>query len=486
MKQVSGVRFQVSARLALLAWACLLSCNLDLRAAARPRYGGTLRLSFSQSAETYDPALAATLPERLVSRAVYETLTTLDEQGAAAQGLAVGWQSELGGKRWVFQLPAGVRFHNGTPLTAAAVRASLERSVARASGPTAAHLRRLQLLCASPAPNRVACDMAEPVLALPEMLADLTLAIADADGSGTGPWKLAAWVKGTSARLEAFDAYWQGRPFLDAVEAEFGSDARRQRVDFELKRADVLAIAPTEARAPGVSRGTQPTNLLLLAFHPNGAFARGAAGTAARRALAAALDREALARLLPPGRADAAEAFLPGWLSGYEFLFARGSGTATRPASSGALPRSPLRLIYDESDPVARLIALRLVLDLRTAGMELRPEGLPHAGFTQAREAGHYDLFLESLSLRVESPAAALAELFFRYNSDKLPEELLQAWHGPTPAEIHYRLELVALDSLRALPLVHFREQYSFQPGLEQVRPDENGMLDLANAWKQR
>ncbi len=481
--QVAGARYQgpVCRALLLCAWTALF--GLRLYGAARPRYGGTLRLSFFQAAETYDPALAATLPEQLVSRAVYETLVTLNQEGAVAPGLAVNWLSESGGKRWIFQLRPGVRFHNGAPLTAAAARASLERSLAQAQSGAAARLRALQFLCASPFPNRLACDLAEP-LAAPEMLADPALAIADADGAGTGAWKVAAWTKGKQVRLEAFEGHFRGRPFLAAVEAEFGSDPRRQRVDFELKRADVLVAAPTEARATGQARAPQPANLLLLGFPPRPARpnAPGDSGRDPRRFIQAMLDREALARLLPPGRADAAEAFLPNWVSGYGFLFAR---PLVRPIE-GPPPHGAFRLIYDESDPVARLIASRLALDLRTIGVELRPEGLPHAAFGQARDSGQYDLFVESIRLRVENPAAALAGIVQRYEPEKLPAELfLQPGRGGSAGlELQYRIEQAALSGLRVIPLLHYRDQYSFQAGLEQVRLDHNGMLDLANAWK--
>ena len=102
-------------------------------AAARPRYGDTLRLSFSQTAETYDPAQAATLPERLLARSIYETLTSLprgNRTGAGVEGrLAASWRAEAGGRRWIFNLRAGARFHSGNALTAAAARAAASAEV---------------------------------------------------------------------------------------------------------------------------------------------------------------------------------------------------------------------------------------------------------------------------------------------------------------------------------------------------------------------
>lgn len=450
--------------------ALLLALSAPLCAATRPHYGGALRLSFSEGAESFDPLLAVSLPERLVSRAVYETLVRLDDRGAPAPGLAGSWESESGGKRWIFELRANVRFHNGKPVNSAAVRESLERSVPRAQSAAAAQLRRVQFLCASPSPNRLACDMAEPVEALPAMLADPALAIADADGRGTGPWKVASWTKGARIRLEASEDYAQGRPFLDAIQAEFGRDSRAQWVDFELKRADVVVVAPTETRTAGQTRLAPPGNLVVLGFSA-------AVAAPLRRAIPAVLDREALARLLPPGRAEAAKGFLPGWLSGYQFLL---SPELPPPPAKGG-PVSKLRLIYDSSDAVARLIASRLTLDLRSAGLELGLEGLPPAEFAQARRSGAYDLFLESVRLRTNSAGAALAEILHRYD---LPRLLPGAPVSPgAPVEMQYRLEKAALEGLAVLPLLHYSEQYNFQPGLEQVRFDGNGMLDLADSW---
>ena len=85
------------------------------------------------------------------------------------------------------------------------------------------------------------------------------------------------------------------------------------------------------------------------------------------------------------------------------------------------------------------------------------------------------------MSLRVEHPAAALADLLSRHTPERVPVELFQPGRS---IELQYRLERAALEDLRLLPLLHYRDQYSFQSGLEQVRLRESGMLDLANAWK--
>ena len=482
-----GRAASVSARvrgrvLAMAAVCCFLAAGAAPGAysAARPRYGGELRISFHQTAQTHHPAAASTLPERVLASALYETLVTLDEHGEPAPGLAVRWQPEPGEKRWEFQLRAGVRFHDGAPFNSTAARETLARALERAPGLAGARLRAARMLCASPSPARLVCDLGEPIPALPRLLADPALAVIAASGAGTGPWTLAAWTRGSHARLEAFEAYHSGRPFLDAIEAEFGVAARRQRVEFELKRADIVVAPPTEARLPGASRGSPESNLLLLRFGA-GAFGK---ETADRRRFAALVDRAALAQLLPPGRVSAAHGFMPGAATGYEFLLGLEQQGVAETGGAGAARRGPLRLVFDAADPVARLAASRLQLDLGRAGVTLRLEGLRADTFAAARQARTYDLAVESLTVRLASSPLGLAHVMHAIGLSEAAGRLLDRAGGQVPVEVEYQAERQALDALEAVPLLHYGDQYGVGESVEQLRFSAAGLPDLASAWK--
>lgn len=60
---------------------------------------------------------------------VYETLVKRDANGRIAPELAVSWRFEDGGKQCVFELRPNARFHDGSPVTAAAVREHFQRWV---------------------------------------------------------------------------------------------------------------------------------------------------------------------------------------------------------------------------------------------------------------------------------------------------------------------------------------------------------------------
>ena len=77
--------------------------------------------------EPVDPAHAphpTNDSERLLFRQLYETLLRADCHGHAVPGLASEWRLDADGRTWLVALRERARFSDGTPLTAAAVRAS--------------------------------------------------------------------------------------------------------------------------------------------------------------------------------------------------------------------------------------------------------------------------------------------------------------------------------------------------------------------------
>src|ERR1700733_2898904 len=103
---------------------CLAVCvPLSAGARTRSRYGGALRMETSS-----DPWR---VPDGIARKFMFDGLTRLDDSGVVLPGLAIRWESQNDDHRWQFWLRPGVRFHDGTALTAAAVAVSLSQSCAR-------------------------------------------------------------------------------------------------------------------------------------------------------------------------------------------------------------------------------------------------------------------------------------------------------------------------------------------------------------------
>src|SRR5438874_8312933 len=80
--------------------------------------GGTLRIGIDVDAGTLDPRLANDTTARRVIEQVYDGLIELDPQLRPQPALAESW-TQASPTVWVFKLRKNVRFHDGTPLTAA-------------------------------------------------------------------------------------------------------------------------------------------------------------------------------------------------------------------------------------------------------------------------------------------------------------------------------------------------------------------------------
>src|SRR6202795_3719940 len=77
-----------------------------------------------------DPGQALGLHTLRVTHEMFETLvTTPDDSTEIVPGLAESWQMSADGLAWTFKLRRGVRFHDGTPLDAAAVKWSFDRVI---------------------------------------------------------------------------------------------------------------------------------------------------------------------------------------------------------------------------------------------------------------------------------------------------------------------------------------------------------------------
>jgi len=77
-----------------------------------------------------DPPYMLTTEDTALGFHVYETLTRWDpDQGTLVPVLATSWTSNENGTEWTFNLRQDVTFHDGTPMTARDVKASLDRNI---------------------------------------------------------------------------------------------------------------------------------------------------------------------------------------------------------------------------------------------------------------------------------------------------------------------------------------------------------------------
>ena len=173
------------------------------------------------------------LRRRSLTRLMFDTLVTTDESGRVQPSLATAWQALAGSQRWQFRIRRGVKFHDGTALTAEIAAASLRAAnpswnVAVEAESVVIELEKPELRFAGGACVAAERNCEEEFRGKP---------------SGTGPFHIVDWQPGKKLALAAEENCWRGRPFLDAIEIEMGKSFRDQMTALELGKADLVEVA---------------------------------------------------------------------------------------------------------------------------------------------------------------------------------------------------------------------------------------------------
>ncbi len=370
-------------------------------AGVRPRYGGTLRVAMAESLASLDPTQDGDAVARArVTPLLFDTLVRVDAEGRGHPQLAVAWQADRSFKRWQFWLRPGVRFWDGTAVTAETVVAGLGGGAewkARVDGGL--------VVIESEAPR-------------PGLLAELALARnavvrRGVELVGTGPFLIQNFVAGKTLELVANDGSWGGRPFLDGVQIEFGKSLREQMVSLQLGKVDLIEVGAEQiGKVESEGRKAQvslPVELVALVG--------GAEGV--REALSWAVDRKSIQSVLLRGGSEAAGGVLPEWMSGTGVLFpvqvdlekGRAVVRKTLAGRPGAAvptksdPRKSVALSFHAGDGLAKLLADRVALNGREVGLPVQVVA------SSSGTAGAADLRLERIALGSGDPGVALAEV---------------------------------------------------------------------------
>jgi ABC-type transport system substrate-binding protein len=429
-------------------------------AATHPSYGGTLRISIQaapSSLDPSDPVMADTHAGQQISRALFDTLLTLDEHGLPEPCLATRWESDPGQQRWRISLRSGVRFDDDSPVTAATVASSL-----RSSNPQ---------WRVSVEGDQVVIESNSPAPDLPSQLTLARNAIAKRDGKlqGTGPFIIGDWDPGKRLTLIAREDYWGGRAFLNSAVITLGQSYRDQMVALELNKADAIEIPPDQT-AQAVADGTRvessrPMELIALVFAQD---PRSADEARFRQLLARSLDRTSMNAVLLQNSGEAAAGLLPNWMTGYEFLFEPSpSEGSTNQVRGRSVPAAHWSFAYEGGDPALRVIAERVILNARDVGITL-----------DIARSSQADLRLVRVPIESLGSDTALLRLAQRFGA---PRPLFR---GDLPADA-YAVESAMITSGRVIPLIHSRFFYGLSKETRDWDKFKDGDWHLENVWRE-
>ncbi|MEX2289563.1 MAG: ABC transporter substrate-binding protein [Mycobacteriales bacterium] len=461
---------------------------------------------------------------------IFETLTSLTPSFGTAPGLAVSWEARSP-TEWRFELRRNVRFHDGTPLTAAAVVESLRRALSPDADTPGGGVRWLGAPRGLEADSSSAVDehvvaiaLSEPNLRLAEQLANPRTGVqapgtragdgrtAATTPTGTGPFRFSSYTPGLDLEVVANPDYWDGPPQLASITFRFGAE---EKASLLLATGEVEAVGHVSADllanvtdGPDQRVVSRPARSAMLLFN------RGGIGRwstlqedAVRRAVALTLDRAAVAEaawsgvgepedsVIPPvvlGAADAAGPERRDVAAAEELL----TGAGWLPGPGGIRIRKGDRLALDllvrrDSDglPVA---AAAIREQLAAVGIATSMTADPADRFTplQRVNAGSFDLFLDVRSQEDANPCALCRFFTVRPGGDltvsgtvragAAADALYDQVHTAGSPETARRLaaefiQVAVAEEVVALPLATLPNAWLVSPRLEQFEPSAVG-----------
>jgi peptide/nickel transport system substrate-binding protein len=172
-----------------------------------------------QLPSSWDPVTSTEGWDVHVLGLVYASLTTLNTKGDVQPGLTTSWKYAADGKSVTFQLRPGLKFSDGTPLNAEAVKENIERGITQANSNIASELDVISNVVVN-SPTSFTLDLGQVDYQVPDLLSGKDGMMVSPTAFkknpagiathpvGAGPFALTSYVPDSHADLVQNHGYW--------------------------------------------------------------------------------------------------------------------------------------------------------------------------------------------------------------------------------------------------------------------------------------
>ncbi|USG67109.1 ABC transporter substrate-binding protein [Brevibacillus ruminantium] len=218
-----------------------------------------LVVAFDADVPTMDPHMHNEPNAITTNWHIFDSLLFLSRDLKIEPGLAESYERK-DDLTWIFKLRQGVTFHNGEEFNAEAVKFSLERVLDEKQKSS----QRGNISAISAVnildPYTVEIKTQEPYNLLPHRLFYLSIVppkyvkevgdqVFAEKPVGTGPYKLAEWVKGDKIVLEANEQYFKGAPKISKVTFRVIPEVATQIAELQSGGVDIIRMVPPDMLA---------------------------------------------------------------------------------------------------------------------------------------------------------------------------------------------------------------------------------------------
>jgi peptide/nickel transport system substrate-binding protein len=464
-----GLAHRLGTRIAALLGSVILAASAGLLvtppAVMRPALaagmaGGQVTVAEPTPPDTFDPIAHSDFNNWLVWQLAYETLVVVQPDGKVAPMLATSWKVSPDGLTYVFTLRPGVKFHNGSPLTADDVAFTFERLMAKGIPYAKARFPNVASVTAID-PGTVQIQLKKNDSSFLNNLGD-PFAVAGAILSrqaaqttdpatkmiGTGPFRMVSYVPGSQLNLERNPEYWQpGVPRADRLVIRYIPEA--QSAVAALLSGAVGLSYPTPATIVALKR-VQGLRVITVASSSTFQINMGSVrppldNVNVRRAIASSIDRSAIVKLAFLGEGVPTGPFPPGhpWAvplaqqPNYQRDVAKAKQLLTQ---AGYASGVDLTFMWPTLGDTWPRIAQVLQSQLAESGIRLKLQQLETNVWLDRLVKANYDLTMTN------APYFSDPSLYIVPRAGR---------QGPTPAELQALLDRATQASFNQLPGIY-------------------------------
>jgi peptide/nickel transport system substrate-binding protein/oligopeptide transport system substrate-binding protein len=394
---------------ALLTGAAATALLLALAggAAADPKQGGTMTVTYKDDVSTLDPAIGYDWQNWSMIKSLYSRL--MDYKPGTTEltpDLATSYDVSSDGLTYTFHLRKGVKFHNGREMTADDVAYSFNRSVnPKTQSPGAAFFHSIagyDDVAGGKAdamsgikvidPQTISITLSKPDATFLQVVAlNFASVVAKEDvekwgtdyghhPDGTGAFYLDNWTLGQQVTFKRNpDYYVTGTPYLDEIDFKIGAEPLTALLQLQKGEVDVVGDGIPPAKFLEVMNDPEQKKLVVNAPQLETSYLtmkttmKPLDDVRVRRAINMAINKDRIVKIIN-GRADIANQPLPPGMPGYDKDF-KGypydpDGAKKLLADAKYDTNQSLDLLVYNTDPNPR-IAQAIQQDLAAVGIKV-------------------------------------------------------------------------------------------------------------------
>lgn len=386
------------------------------------------------SSDNYDWRQIYPCYDRLVKYRVVNGEGSTEVEPQAAES----WTVSADGTVWTFTIRQGISFADGTPLDAAAVKFSFDRTLKIGKGPAdnIGAIASMQVLdpytlqitlknAYGPFLQTLATDGASiinPKVLQHEKDGDLAQAWLAENTDGSGPFVLTEWTRGQRAVLEAKADYWGGAPKIKKAIIRFMSESADRRMALERGDIDIaenilVDQIPALEQNPDIAVKRYPSQLVEYVYI--NCQKPALSDKRVRQALNYAVDYQGIIDHVLQGNGVQMRGPVPKGMWGHKedvYQYQRDVDKAKALLKQAGAEGLSLTLIYSDRRAAWEQIATVMQSNFRDIGVDLKLELMANPTLRDRVDKGDFELCLGAWSPDFADPYMFMN---FWFESDK-------------------------------------------------------------------